>query len=106
MAMTMTRTRTQTTLTKLVQKLAEVKGEKAFVEAWMNEAGAPAELARRRARLEEQAQALMTTLLLFDSDLDVERVAASEGWRKRYRAKAEKGLRAKYACTREVRHGG
>jgi hypothetical protein len=76
MALTMTRTRTQTTLTKLVQILAEVRGEKAFGEAWMAEAGAPAELARRRALLDEQAQALMTTLLLVDSDLDVERVAA------------------------------
>lgn len=93
MALTMTRTRTQTTLTKLVQKLAEVKGELAFVEAWMAEATAPAELARRRAQLEGQAQALVTTLQLFDPDLDVERVAVSEGWRKQYRAKAEKGLR-------------
>jgi len=96
MALTMTRTRTQTTLTKLVQKLAEVKGEKAFVEAWMAEAGAPAELARRRALLIEQAQALETTLLLFDPELEVRQVAASEGWKKIYRARSTEGLRVRY----------
>lgn len=96
MALTMTRTRTQTTLTKLAQKLGEVKGELAFVEEWMAEAGAPVELSCRRALLLEQAQALVTTLELFDPGLDVSQVAASEGWRKRYLAKTEKGLRTKY----------
>lgn len=92
----MTRSRTQTTLTKLVQKLADIKGELAFVEAWMAEEGAPAELARRQELLVGQAQALTTTLHLFDPELDASQVVASEGWRKRYRAKAEKGLRALY----------
>lgn len=96
MALTMTRTRTQTTLTKLVQKLAEVKGELAFVEAWMAEEGAPAELARRRALLEEQAQALTTTLLLFDPELDASQVVTSEGWKMVYRARSTEGLRTRY----------
>lgn len=99
MALTMTRTRTQTTLTKLVQKLADIKGELAFVEAWMAEAEAPAELARRRALLEEQVQALVATLLMFDPELDVGQVAASEGWRKGYRSKTESRLRARYTAT-------
>jgi len=46
----------QTTLTKLIQNLADVKGEQAFIGAWMAEAGAPVKLARRRAQLLEQAQ--------------------------------------------------
>lgn len=98
MALTMTRTRTQTTLTKLAQKLGEVKGELAFVEAWLVETGAPVELARRRALLMEQSQALVTTLQLFDPELDASQVAVSEGWRKRYRARTEKGLRTRYAA--------
>lgn len=99
MALTMTRTRTQTTLTKLAQKLGETKGELAFVEAWMAEAGAPAELARRRALLLEQSLALVTTLQLFDPELKVSHVAALDGWRKRYRARTEKALRTRYAAT-------
>lgn len=41
MALTMTRTRTQTALTQLVETLANLKGELAFVEAWLAEPGAP-----------------------------------------------------------------
>lgn len=41
----MTRTLTQTALTKLAPKLREVKGVLAFVNEWLAEAGAPAELA-------------------------------------------------------------
>lgn len=99
MAMTMTRTRTQTALTQLVQKLADIKGELAFVERWTAEARAPAALAGRRALLLEQAQALVTTLQLFDSELDVSQVAASDGWRKAYQSKTESRLRARYAAT-------
>ena len=84
MALTMTRTRTQTTLTKLAQKLGDVKGELAFVEEWMAEAGAPVELARRRELLLEQAQALVMTLELFDPELAPSQVAAAEGWRRVY----------------------
>lgn len=99
MALTMTRTRTQTTLTKLAPKLSEVKGELAFVEEWMAEAGAPVALARRRELLEQQTTALTTTLYLFGPELDASQVAALEGWRKRYRARTEKGLRRRYAAT-------
>jgi hypothetical protein len=62
----------------------------------MTEAEAPAALARRRALLEEQAQALMVTLVVFDPELDASQVVASEGWKKRYLTKTEKGLRTKY----------
>lgn len=80
MALTMTRTRTQTALTQLVETLANLKGELAFVEAWMAEAGAPVELVGRREVLVEQLAALETTLQLFDTGLDVGQVAAAEGW--------------------------
>lgn len=96
MALTMTRNRTQTTLTKLVQKLGEVKGELEFVESWMAEAGAPAELSSRREILLTQAQALTTALQQFDAELDVGSVAASENWRKVYRTRTILSLRNKY----------
>ena len=96
MALTMTRTRTQTTLTRLAQKLGEVKGELAFVKEWMAEAGAPVELVSRRALLMEHAQALVTTLQLFDPALDGGQVSPLEGWKKTYRARTEKGLRFRY----------
>ena len=96
MALTMTRTRTQTTLTKLVQKLAEVKGELAFVDEWMAEKGAPVELAHRRALLMEQAEALVLTLQLFEPELAMEVVAQGEGWRKAYRVRSAKSLRTRY----------
>ncbi|ADU98894.1 hypothetical protein HF896_06345 [Alicycliphilus denitrificans] len=96
MALTMTRTRTQTTLTKLAQKLGEVKGELVFVDEWMAEKGAPVELAHRRVLLVEQAEALVLTLQLFDPELDVDAVAQGEGWRKAYRVRSAKSLRTQY----------
>jgi len=92
MALTMTRTRTQTALIQLVETLANLKGELAFVEEWLAEPGehnAPAELAARRQVLLEQLAALETTLRLFDPELEVSGVAASEGWP---RAFGRKGL--------------
>ncbi|WP_238530046.1 hypothetical protein [Alicycliphilus denitrificans] len=89
-------------MTKLAQKLGEVKGELAFVDEWLAEAGAPVELARRRTLLEQQATALTTTLHLFDPELDVDQVAALDGWRKLYRARTDKALRNKYAQSHVV----
>lgn len=100
MAMTMTRTRTQTALTKLVQKLADIKGELAFVDAWMTEAEAPTELARRRVLLEEQAQALTTTLHLFDPEIDASQVVAAERWRIKYKARSTFSVRKRYQSQR------
>ena len=40
----------QSAPTKLIQNLADVKVEQAFIEPWMAEAGAPVKLARRRAQ--------------------------------------------------------
>ncbi len=99
MALTMTRTRTQTALTQLVETLANLKGELAFVEEWLaepSEHNAPAELAARRQVLLEQLAALMTTLQLFDPELDVSQVAPGEGWRKAYQARSTAGLRGQY----------
>lgn len=89
MALTMTRTRTQTALTQLVETLANLKGELAFVEAWLAEPGAPAGLGARRELLLQQVVALTTTLQVFDPELDVGQVAAAEGWAKDF---GRKGL--------------
>jgi hypothetical protein len=62
MALTMTRTRTQTALTQLVETLANLKGELVFVEAWLAEPDAPAELGARRELLLQQVAALTATL--------------------------------------------
>ena len=97
MALTMTRTRTQTTLTKLAQKLGDVKGELAFVEEWMAEAGAPVELARRRELLLEQAQALVMTLELFDPELAPSQVAAAEAEIRLATHQAREALRERLA---------
>lgn len=104
MALTMTRTSTQTTLTQLVETLANLKGELAFVEAWMAEAGAPVELVGRREVLLEQHKALATTLQVFDPALAVESVAPSEGWARSLGQMrlSVKVMRARYFNT----HGG
>lgn len=98
MALTMTRTRTQTALTQLVETLANLKGELAFVETWLAETGAPAELVARREALAEQLAALETTLQLFDPRLDVGRVAASGGWTQAFgrQGLSENSLRFRY----------
>lgn len=96
MALTMTRTRTQTALTQLVEALANLKGELAFVEAWLAEPEVPAELSARGEVLRAQMEALVTTLQVFDQGLDVETVAQSEGWRKAYRVRSAKSLRTRY----------
>ena len=89
MALTMTRTRTQTTLTKLATMAANLKGELAFVEGWLAEDGAPAELVARREALRAQMEALATTLQVFDPELDVGQVATAEG---RVRTVGRQGL--------------
>lgn len=96
MALTMTRTRTQTTLTKLATMAANLKGELAFVDEWLAEEGAPAELIHRKEELLEQLKALTTTLRVFDPELDVGQVAPAEDWRKAFRVRSDKNLRARY----------
>lgn len=100
MALTMTRTRTQTALTRLVETLANLKGELAFVEEWLAEPGAPAELVARRDALVQQLAALETTLRMFDPGLDVGAVATADDWRKAYRVRSVKGLRARYLVSK------
>ena len=63
--------------------------EWAFVEGWLAEDGAPAELANRREVLLEQLNALTTTLQVFDPELDVRGVAPAEGWAREF---GRKGL--------------
>lgn len=98
LTLTMTRTRTQTALAGLVETLANIKGELAFVEAWMAEAGAPAELVFRKKALAEQSVALETTLRLFDPELEVSGVATSEGWTRALgrRSLSTKAVRRRY----------
>lgn len=92
----MTRTRTQTTLTKLATVAANLKGELAFVEAWLAEPGAPAELVVRREALRAQLEALATTLQVFDPELDEGAMAPADDWRKSFRVRSDKNLRARY----------
>lgn len=93
MALTMTRTRTQTALTQLVETLANLKGELAFVEEWLAEDGGPAELIARRELLVQQVAALTTTLQVFDPGLEAGQVTAAEGWRKAYRGRSTAALK-------------
>jgi hypothetical protein len=92
MALTMTRTRTQTALTQLVETVANLKGELAFVEDWLAEPGAPAGLGVRREVLLGQLEALTTTLRVFDPGLDLSQVASAAGWA---RSHGQMKLRAK-----------
>lgn len=98
MALTMTRTRTQKALMQLVETLANLKGELAFVETWLGEPGAPAKLAARRQSLVEQLAALETILRLFDPGLEVGTVAGSEGWTRAFgrRSLSTKAVRRRY----------
>lgn len=85
MALTMTRTRTQTALTKLVELVANVHGELAFVEELL--AGAPAEalqrgLEPRKCELLASRDALYVTVRQFDPELDPESIGTAEAWLK------------------------
>lgn len=100
MALTMTRTRTQTALTQLVETLANLKGELAFVEGWLAEEGAPVELANRREVLLRQLNAVTTTLQVFDPELDAGQVAQADGWT---RILGRRGLNAKQMRSRYLR---
>jgi hypothetical protein len=101
MALTMTRTRTQTALTQLVETLANLKGELAFVEGWLAEDGAPAELVNRREILQEQLNALTTTLQVFDHELDAGQVAPAEGWARTF---GRKGSNPSAFRRRHLKH--
>lgn len=97
MALTMTRTRTQTALTKLVERLSNVKGELEYVEVLLvaKPKAAGALLARQRV-LQGQHDALCATLRQFDEALDPEQVVAGAGWQKAYRVRTPQGLIRKY----------
>jgi hypothetical protein len=101
MALTMTRTRTQTALTQLVETLANLKGELVFVEAWLAEPDAPAELGARRELLLQQVAALTATLQVFDPGLDVGQVAAAEGWAREF---GRKGISPSALRRRYLKH--
>lgn len=102
MALTMTRTRTQTALAKLVEVLARVNGELAFVRELMDEAPAHHEVLRtREAQLEGERGALCTTIRQFDPALDPEEVGASDEWWTGRRPKTRAGMVRRYlAVTR------
>jgi len=96
MALTMTRTRTQTALTKLVELLANLNGELDFVNDLVASADCSTALLERQRELLEKQQALKQTLVLFDPTIDPETIGRLDVWRKPYRARTEKTLRAKY----------
>jgi hypothetical protein len=90
----MTRTRTQTTLTKLVELVANVHGELAFIEGRLAAGtGQPDEAAtarfcawldRRHAELQMARDALYLTVQQFDPQLDPTTIGEAEDWLKPY----------------------
>jgi hypothetical protein len=93
MALTMTRTRTQTALTKLVERLSNVKGELDYLEGLLiAEPGAAGALLAWQEVLLSRHGALCATLKQFDDSLDPEQVVAGTGWQKSYRARTPKSL--------------
>jgi uncharacterized protein YhdP len=86
MAMTMTRTPTQTTLTQLVKRLANVNGELRFLETTLQagdlQQAHRAAFERRRDQLRAAKDAYFVSLLIFDPDLEPQRVAAFDDWLK------------------------
>lgn len=97
MALTMTRTRTQTALTKLAERLSNVKGELQFVEELLAlYPGHTDALVGRREQLRVQGDALCVTLRQFDASIDPEQVVPGGGWRKAYRARGTRSLQDRY----------
>lgn len=97
MALTRTRNRTQTALTKLATRLAETRGELAFVQDWLATGDAPPSLASRQAVLLQQENALTATLKRFDPALDISRVASLDTWQKTYGKRlSQKTLKLRY----------
>ncbi|OSZ71553.1 hypothetical protein [Hydrogenophaga sp. IBVHS1] len=100
MALTMTRTRTQTALTKLVERLSNVKGELEYVEVLLvakpNAAGS---LLSRQRLLQDQHAALCATLKQFDQGIDLEQVVAGAGWQKVYRVRTQQSLARRYLAA-------
>lgn len=99
MALTMTRTRTQTALAKLVDVLARVNGELAFVRELMDEAVAQAHheaLQARETQLERERGALCTTIRQFNPELDPDEVGSSDDWWPGRRPKTRAGMARRY----------
>lgn len=79
----MTRTRTQTALTKLVEHVAAVHGELAYLEERLAgdlRAEVREGMSRRRAELLAAREALYVTLRQFDPALDPAVIGATQGW--------------------------
>ena len=87
MALTMTRTRTQTALTKLVELVANLNGELAFVQSLLKDPNKQNEHERlilRRAKLVSDLHALYLTVRQFDPEIDPSFIGVLETWRKQY----------------------
>lgn len=77
MALTMTRTRTQTTLTRLAELLANLKGELEFVDGLLERLPSDrVALTIRRGSLVASRDAVAATLRQFDPELEVDAVKA------------------------------
>lgn len=85
MALTMTRTRNQSTLTALVELVAEVHGELSGISQLGAESPEyQTALEIRRRQLEAQRAALYLTLHQFDPELDPVDIGESAVWLKPY----------------------
>lgn len=97
MALTMTRTRTQTALSKLVEVLARVNGELAFVHELMAEAPEHRDaLQTRETQLLQQRGAVCLTIRQFNPELDPEEVDSSDDWWPGRRPKTRSGMMRLY----------
>lgn len=97
MALTMTRNRTQTALTKLAERLSNVKGELQFVEELLAQHPEhTAVLAGRRELLRVQLEALSVTLRQFDASIDPDQVVAGFKWGKVYGRRSARSFVEQY----------
>jgi len=98
MALTMTRTRTQTALTKLVELVANLNGELAFVQSLLDEPtklNVHERLQLRRVNLVSNLHALHLTVKQFDPEIDPSSIGVLETWRKQYGRNLGAGALAK-----------
>lgn len=105
MALTMTCNRTQTTLSKLAQLVANIRGELEFLDSLRKavaceDTGLQQALERRRQNLVERLGALECTMHQFDPNLALAEIGPSDEWQKRFgRLRTVETLRRRYVAA-------